>query len=38
MDLKPIKTKADYRAMLKEIDSLMGLNTSHRKASGSTCW
>ena len=24
MDIKPIKTKADYRAMLKEIDSLMG--------------
>ena len=23
MDIKPIKTKADYRAMLKEIDTLM---------------
>ena len=23
MDIKPIKTKADYRAVLKEIDSLM---------------
>lgn len=23
MDIKPIKTKADYRAMLKEIESLM---------------
>ena len=23
MDIKPIKTKADYRAVLKEIDTLM---------------
>jgi HTH-type transcriptional regulator / antitoxin HigA len=24
MDIKPIKTKSDYRAVLKEIESLMG--------------
>ena len=24
MDIKPIKTKADYRATLKEVESLMG--------------
>jgi len=24
MEIKPIKTKADYKAALKEIESLMG--------------
>ncbi|MGH8690325.1 MAG: DUF5615 family PIN-like protein [Burkholderiales bacterium] len=27
MDIKPIRTKADYRAALKEIESLMGAGT-----------
>ncbi len=28
MDIKPIKTKADYRATLKEVESLMGAKTN----------
>ena len=28
MEIKPIKTKADYRAVLKEIESLMSARTN----------
>ncbi len=31
MDIKPIRTKADYRATLKEIDSLMGSRAGSRE-------
>ena len=31
MNIKPIKTRKDYRAALETIDGLMGVSTHYRK-------
>ena len=38
MNVKPIRTKRDYEAALKEIEALMRQSATRRKATGSMSW
>ena len=37
-ELKPIRTKADYKNALVEAERLWGAKSGTAKATGSTCW
>jgi HTH-type transcriptional regulator/antitoxin HigA len=37
-ELKPIRTKADYKSALAEVERLWGAKSGTARGTGSTCW